>query len=208
MSKISRMYLDFMKKSWQFRREIKTHHQWMERYAEKQGFKLNPHRMYQTQLIIWLEENKRLYHHQICPCFESSGEPSLDAKLVCPCSFCADDIAQNGSCHCGLFGRGDFNDADFKKAEGHVMREYRIPLRWQGNTLDTRGQAINPLRGLPVPDAMHQFKQARHESPALDFEILVDREQSAKNIRAYLDTQGYQSEIISEGNDWRLIISM
>lgn len=206
MSKNTRMYLDFFKGAWKFRKEIKKHQNWMERYVTKQGYKLNPHRMYLTQLTIWLEENKRLYGRQICPCFEASGDPSLDTQLVCPCSFASEDIATHGTCHCGLFGRGDYTEADFKKAESRVMCEYRIPLKWQGNTLDTRGQEINPLRGLPVPDAMHLFKQARNERPALDFEILTDREQSAKNIMEYLKPQGYLCAISSEENDWRLII--
>ncbi|AHF08461.1 ferredoxin-thioredoxin reductase catalytic domain-containing protein [Desulfitobacterium metallireducens] len=206
MSKNTQMYLDFFKGAWKYRKEIKKDRQWMNRYVQKQGFKINPHRMYLTQLSIWLEENKHLYGQQICPCFEASGDPSLDKKLICPCNFAAEDIATHGTCHCGLFGREDYSEADFKKAEGKVMHEYKIPLKWQGNTLDTRGQEINPLRGLPVPDAMHLFKQARNERPSLDFKILTEREQSAKNIKAYLNTQGYQCDITPEGKDWRLAI--
>lgn len=207
MSKNTQMYLEFFKKSWGFRKEISQHQSWMKRYAEKQGYQLNPHRMYLTNLTIWLEENKRLYSQQICPCFEASGDPSLDKKLVCPCTFCADDIAQHGSCHCGLFGRGDFTEEDFKNAERHVMTEYRIPLKWDGNALDTRGQALNPLRDLPVPDAMHQFKQARNERPNLHFEILCDREQSAKNIKDYIAQDGIDSHIVQDGENVRLIIN-
>lgn len=206
MSKNTRMYLDFFKGAWKYRKEIKKDQQWMNNYVKKQGFKLNPHRMYLTQLTIWLEENKHLYGRQICPCFEASGDASLDKQLVCPCTFAAQDIAAHGACHCGLFGRGDYSETDFQQAEAKIIHEYKIPLKWQGTILDTRGQTINSLRGLPVPDAMHLFKQARNERPALDFEILTDREQSAKNIKQYLNTQGYHCDIQSEGTDWRLTI--
>lgn len=200
------MYSDFLRKAWRFRREIKEHLNWMQKYAAKRGYTLNPHTMFRTNLIIWLAENKRLYQRQICPCFEASGDQELDRQLTCPCAFCEDDIQTKGRCHCGLFGRGNFTESDFKEAEAEVMRTYRIPLRWQGNVLDTTGQKRDPQRGLPVPDPMHQFKQARNERPQLDFAVLCQEEQSAKNIQAYLRQEGVNSEISQEAENWLLKI--
>lgn len=200
------MYTDFIRKAWKFRTEIQHHRAWMQKYASRQGYKVNPHAMYRTNLIIWLEENKRLYQRQICPCFEGSGDPELDRQLICPCAFCKEDIQAKGSCHCGLFGRGDFTENDFKQAEARVMREYRIPLKWKGNVLDTMGQRKDSQRGLPVPDAMHLFKQASNERPRLDFDILCEEEQSAKNIHAFLRNEGIASEIEWEGESWLLKI--
>ncbi|MHB1654338.1 MAG: ferredoxin-thioredoxin reductase catalytic domain-containing protein [Desulfitobacteriaceae bacterium] len=200
------MYSDFIRKAWRFRKEIQHHQAWMQKYASKQGYRVNLHAMYRTNLIIWLEENKRLYQRPICPCFEASGDPELDRQLICPCTFCEEDIQAKGSCHCGLFGRSDFTESDFKQAEARVMREYRIPLRWQGTVLDTTGQRKDSLRGLPVPDAMHQFKQARNERPRLDFDILCEEEQSARNIQAYLKNEGIASESEKEDKSWLLKI--
>lgn len=200
------MYSEFIRKAWKFRKEIQRHQDWMQKYAVKQGYKINPHAMYRTNLIIWLEENKRLYQRQICPCFEMSGDPELDRKLICPCTFCQEDIEEKGTCHCGLFGPDDFTESDFKQAEARVMTEYRIHLNWQGALLDTTGKKTDPLRGLPVPDAMHQFKQARNEKPDLEFDILCEGEQSARNIQAYLGNEGIISEVEKKGKGWLLKI--
>lgn len=200
------MYSDFVQKAWKFRKEIKHHQGWMQKYADKQGYKVNPHAMYRTNLVIWLEENKRLYRRQICPCFEASGNEELDHRLICPCTFCVDDIETKGRCHCGLFGRGDFTEGDFKQAEAEVMKTYRIPLTWKENVLDTTGQKKDSQRGLPVPDAMHQFKQARNERPQLNFDILCEEEQSAKNILAYLKNEGIHAKVNAKDESWLLKI--
>ncbi|MDI6812911.1 MAG: ferredoxin-thioredoxin reductase catalytic domain-containing protein [Desulfitobacteriaceae bacterium] len=198
------MYKEFMIKAWKFRQEIRQHQEWMEKYAAKRGYTLNPHKMYRTNLIIWLEENKRLYHRQVCPCFEASGEAELDKQLVCPCTFCETDVETKGSCHCGLFGRAEYTEEDFRDAEAKVMKSYRIPLKWQGDLLDTTGQPKDALRGLPVPDAMHQFKQARNQRAALDFEILCEEEQSAQNIKAYVLQEGIRADIRKLAEGWLL----
>lgn len=117
--------------------------------------------MIYTNLKLWLIDSEQLFGRCYCPCFELSGEPELDRKLICPCAFLAKEVAASGTCHCTLFGRADYTKADFKGVESRLMQEYHgVPLRLEGQTLDTREMLRDPLRGLQVPDTLHQAKRA------------------------------------------------
>ena len=134
---------------------------WIRKHAQKQGWSVNPRWMVYTNLRLWLSDCEEMYGRRYCPCFEPSGDVERDKKLICPCSFAQAEIDDVGWCHCTLFGRGDLTAADYKRAEAALMAEYRdVPLTWADGVLDTRGQHIEPMRGLPVPDAIHQVKRA------------------------------------------------
>ena len=135
--------------------------EWIRRYAAQHGYSVNPRWMVYTNLRLWLSDCEEMYGRRYCPCFEPTGEQAADRKLICPCAYLAEEVEQRGWCHCTLFGRADLSAADYKRAEDGLMDEYRnIPLTWVDGVLDTRGQHIDPLRGLPVPDAIHQVKRA------------------------------------------------
>ncbi len=184
-----RMYRAFLAGMWRFRHRLKRDEVWIQGYAAKKGVRVNPHWMMRTNLKIWIEENRDLYGTQQCPCFEPSGDPALDRKLMCPCKFALGDIEATGTCHCTLFGRADFTPADFTRAEARLQHEYRPRLKLQGNRLDTRGWPFNPARGLMVPDPMHQVKQALNQTTG-DLVILVDQPGSVLNLRRLAETRG------------------
>ncbi len=135
--------------------------EWIRRYASQHGYSVNPRWMVNTNLRLWLSDSEAMYGRRYCPCFEPTGEREGDKALICPCTYLAEEVRQRGWCHCTLFGRADLSAADYKRAEGELMAEYRdVPLVWCAGVLDTRGQHTDPLRGLPVPDAIHQVKRA------------------------------------------------
>lgn len=179
------MYKDFIGGYLKFRRDLKKMDSWIHKYAERKGFRVNPHPMYLTNLKIWMAENQTMYGTRICPCFEATGDAKTDRKLICPCSYAEEDIAQTGTCHCKLFARGDFTDADFVEAEKDLMQEYRIPLNLQGSLLDTRGVPQSENRQMDVPDPLHQLKQALNLVSSKSLRVIVEREQSAKNIQQF-----------------------
>ncbi len=195
-----RMYGDFFAGWWKYRDRIKRNRNWVEKYAEAKGLRVNPHKMFYTNLMIWIEENRDMYGRQHCPCFEPSGDPALDKKLHCPCAFVMDDIATKGTCHCTLFGRGDMTDEEFEQAEARLTREYRPKLNLTGNLLDTRGQPKDEHRGLDVPDAVHQVKQGLNAVSG-DLEVLVDRQASVQNLKLLADYKGlgFQSTEVESG---------
>lgn len=144
-----------------YRSTLKRQDAWIRKYAAKKGWSVNPRPMVYTNLRLWLSDCEEMYGRRYCPCFEPSGEPELDRRLVCPCDFAQAEIDRTGWCHCTLFGRADLTPADYKRAEGCLMGEYRdVPLKWADGELDTRGMHVDELRGLPIPDAIHQVKRA------------------------------------------------
>lgn len=65
------------------------------------------------------------------------------------------EIAERGTCHCALFGRAELTVAAWKVAEAELVEDYHgVPLRPNGGVLDTGSVERDPLRGLPVPDAL------------------------------------------------------
>ncbi len=184
------MYRDFIAGWWKYRKRMKRDDVWIQNYARAKGLRVNPHAMFYTNLKIWIEESRDLYGRQQCPCFEPSGDEGLDMKLLCPCAFAPADVEARGVCHCVLFGRGDLTDAEFAAAEKELQREYRPGLNLIGNRLDTRGQPLDPSRGLPVPDATHQVKQALN-AVAGDLGVVVDREASVANLQKMAASRGY-----------------
>lgn len=136
--------------------------------------------MIYTNLKIWIIESEKTFGKRYCPCYEPSSSEDLNKKLICPCRFVDQEIEERGTCHCVLFGRGDLTDGDFKKAEAHLMKEYRIPLNIKDGTLDTRGMVMDPLRNLPIPDSMHQVKRTLGMVQPL--RVIVATEAEANNV--------------------------
>ena len=181
----------FFSDLWRNRREVKTQDRWIRRYAQQHGYSVNPRWMIYTNLKLWLIDSEQLFGKRYCPSFEPSGQPELDRKLICPCTFLAEEVASNGTCHCTLFGRADYSKADYKGAEARLMQEYRgEPLRLEGRTLDTRGMPRDPLRGLQVPDALHQVKRALG-SVGRPLTVLVETPAEAEHLELLAKRKGW-----------------
>jgi ferredoxin-thioredoxin reductase catalytic subunit len=78
----------------------------MEKYAESQGFKLNPDEKVVTALLQGLIKNEEKYGQRYCPCRPVTGDQEEDKLKVCPCIWHRTEIENMGHCHCGLFVRG------------------------------------------------------------------------------------------------------
>ena len=75
----------------------------MKKYAESQGFKLNPDEEVVNFIIKGLLENEARHGYRYCPCRVLTGDRRKDTKLICPCAYHKDEIRGMGHCHCGLF---------------------------------------------------------------------------------------------------------
>ena len=75
----------------------------MKKYAEKQGFRLQPDRELLTEILKGLLENEKRYGLRYCPCRILTGDRIQDAKIICPCAYHKEEIRKDGHCHCGLF---------------------------------------------------------------------------------------------------------
>lgn len=200
MREMLAMMKGFMNDFRRYRGSLKSQDTWIRKYADKHGYRVNPRWMVYTNLKLWMADSEAMYGRRVCPCFEPSGKADLDCQLICPCAFLATEVEQRGWCHCTLFGRSDLSDADFKRAEDELMAEYRgTPLTWTDGALDTRGQHLDPLRGLPVPDAIHQVKRAIN-GRGLPIEAIVATAEEARHLERLGELLGYRV-VVQDGSD-------
>ena len=186
-----KMMMDFFTNYLRYYKELKNQDEWIKKYAKHKNYTINPHWMMYTNLKLWLIETQKIFGKRYCPCFEPSGNLQIDNKMICPCKFAEKEIEENGTCHCKLFGRSDFTNKDFKKAEEELMKEYRVPLNIKGNLLDTRGMPKDKLRGLPIPDSLHQIKRAINIINSEEINIIVETEAEADNLKKFAEYNNY-----------------
>ena len=74
-----------------------------EKYAEQNGFRLNPDKKMVEVIIKGLIKNEEKFGKRYCPCRRVKGEPELDKKIICPCVYHKKEIEDQGHCHCFLF---------------------------------------------------------------------------------------------------------
>jgi hypothetical protein len=87
------------------------------------------------------------------------------------------------------------------------MKEYRIRLNLRGNVLDTRGVPVHEARQLDVPDSIHQVKQALNQITSFPLIVIVEREQSAKNLILFAKLKGFSGVINEEEGVYRVTLS-
>ncbi len=75
----------------------------LKKYAEKQGFQLQPDNVFLDEIIKGLLENEKKYGYRYCPCRTVTGDKAQDSRIICPCVYHKDEIKTMGHCHCGLF---------------------------------------------------------------------------------------------------------
>lgn len=77
------------------------------RYARNSSYLLVDDPVVLRNLIRGLARNWIQYGLPYCPCKQVTGDRDRDRRIVCPCRDHHNEIAQQGSCCCGLFWRGD-----------------------------------------------------------------------------------------------------
>lgn len=78
------------------------------KYAEKNGFRLNPDKKILNAVISALAKNREKHGFAYCPCRALTGNREEDKKNICPCAFHIEEIKRDGHCKCKLFlGKGE-----------------------------------------------------------------------------------------------------
>ena len=93
-------------------------------YAESQGLQLNRDKEYVIELLDGLLRNETRYGYRSCPCRLAKGTKEKDADIICPCVYRAPDVKDYGSCYCGLYVSGDWNEDKVR----HVIVPERRPV--------------------------------------------------------------------------------
>ena len=81
---------------------------------EPKGFYFNPDSELVFDLLESLIINKQRYGYMACPCRLASGERSKDRDIICPCEYRDADVAEYGTCYCGLYVSKEFLDGGAK----------------------------------------------------------------------------------------------
>ncbi len=75
-------------------------------FAAGKDFELNPDENVVKRVVKGLARNEENKGKQYCPCRLVTGNPEMDDKIVCPCVFHEQEIAERGMCHCQLYVKG------------------------------------------------------------------------------------------------------
>ncbi|ROQ93407.1 ferredoxin-thioredoxin reductase catalytic domain-containing protein [Desulfosoma caldarium] len=68
--------------------------------------------------------NKNRYGYMVCPCRLASGDREKDQDIICPCAYRDPDVAEYGSCYCGLYVSQAWNEGKIPRV---VVPERRPP---------------------------------------------------------------------------------
>lgn len=101
----------------------------LQNIQEAQGYFFNDNKEQVDFLLQALLTNKERYGYMSCPCRLASGERANDRDIICPCRYREPDVAEYGSCYCGLYVSREWNEG--KTAHCHVP-ERRLPLAQRG----------------------------------------------------------------------------
>ncbi len=203
-----KMMLAFFRDVIAYREDIKKQSKWIDKFAAKNGYEVNPSWMMSTNLKIWLAQMQETYGKRLCPCFEPSGDPKLDRAMTCPCKFMDAEIEEYGTCHCSLFGRPGMSKQEWKESNDRLMAEYRVELNLKDGVLDTRGKPLDKYRGLPIPDATHQLKSALLGYRGDQIEVIVATEQEAKNLEKVSVVKNYRYSKQKQGDAWHVTLGL
>jgi ferredoxin-thioredoxin reductase catalytic subunit len=81
----------------------------LEKINKPKGFLFNIDRERTFELLRSLLINKDRYGYTACPCRLASGSRERDRDIICPCDYREPDVAEYGSCYCGLYVSEDWN---------------------------------------------------------------------------------------------------
>jgi ferredoxin-thioredoxin reductase catalytic chain len=94
------------------------------KYALSLGKELNRDREHVMALMAALLKNEERYGYRSCPCRLSKNDKEADRDIVCPCNYMEPDVAEFGSCYCGLYVSKDWNEGKIQ----HVRVPERRPM--------------------------------------------------------------------------------
>ncbi len=85
-------------------------YQLLQKTQEAKGYFFNKDRERVWELLGALLQNKERYGYMSCPCRLASGDRAKDQDILCPCVYRTEDVAEYGSCYCGLYVSRQWNE--------------------------------------------------------------------------------------------------
>ncbi len=90
----------------------------LKKINEPQGYYFNRDMESTMFLLNGLLTNRERYGYMCCPCRLAKEDIEADRDIICPCVYRQPDIAEYGSCYCGLYVSEDWNSGTI--AHTHV----------------------------------------------------------------------------------------
>lgn len=86
----------------------------LDKYAEFNGYYLNPDIEFTKDLVRSLLINQNRYGYWACPCRLASGNRAEDSDIICPCVYRDPDLDEFGTCYCALYVSQEIKDGKKK----------------------------------------------------------------------------------------------
>jgi len=97
--------------------EVDDLYERLKKINEKKGYYFNRNREQTFHLLKSLLFNKDRYGYMACPCRLASNDRQKDRDIICPCEYREPDVAEFGSCYCGLYVSKAWNDNEVDHVE-------------------------------------------------------------------------------------------
>ena len=99
-------------------------YEFLKKTQEEKGFLFNRDKSRVLNLLQYLLENKERYGYMCCPCRLAANDREWDRDIICPCVYREPDVAEYGSCYCGLYVNEEWNEG---RVEHSYVSERRPP---------------------------------------------------------------------------------
>ena len=104
--------------------DAKQLYQQLKKINEPKGYYFNENLEHTMFLVEGLITNKNRYGYMCCPCRLAHEDIEADRDIICPCDYREPDVADFGSCYCGLYVSKEWNREQIE----HVYVPERRPV--------------------------------------------------------------------------------
>ena len=85
-------------------------YEFLKKTQEEKGYFFNRDKERVFHLLQGLIENREKYGYMCCPCRLAAKDRDWDRDIICPCVYRGPDVADYGSCYCGLYVSREWNE--------------------------------------------------------------------------------------------------
>ena len=96
------------------RTEVDVLYDQLKKVNEPKNYYFQKNKERTIELIRGLATNKDRYGYMACPCRLAEGDRDLDKDIICPCDYRQADVAEYGSCYCGLYVSKEWNNDEIE----------------------------------------------------------------------------------------------
>ena len=104
-------------------------HEFLKKTQEAKGYFFHKDKTRVFHLLQGLLENRERYGYMCCPCRLAADDRDWDRDIICPCAYREPDVAEYGSCYCGLYVSKEWNEETIPHA---YVKERRPPEKVLG----------------------------------------------------------------------------